>query len=233
MLLAPKTRVLSQVILFALALPCSIVAESVDSRSNAPAPFAIPPSQQFGMWLGHDSDIADMFKDGNDGPWSTFTLQIGNPPQSVRVLISTYSTQTWAIAEEGCGSGDLTNCFKRRGGLYNYTASSSWVPNVANLTNQVYNLGLESNLGYTGNGRYGFDDITLGFQGSAGPVLKNQSVAGVATKDFFLGHFGLRPAPSNFTGFEEPIPSFMENLKNQSMIPSTSWAYTAGNQYRR
>ncbi|KAE8446630.1 hypothetical protein EG329_011823 [Mollisiaceae sp. DMI_Dod_QoI] len=221
MLHARRTVVLHKVILAsALLLPHlveSTTAGSLNPRIAIPAPISIPPSQEF---------------DGDDGPWSTFTVQIGNPPQSVKVLISTYATQTWAIAEEGCGSGDPTNCGKLRGGLYNYSASTSWVPNIANLTTQIYGLEIESNLGYSGNGRYGFDDINLGFQGSNGPTLKNQTVAGVATKDFFVGIFGLKPMPSNFTGFDNPIPSFMENLKNQSLIPSTSWAYTAGNQYR-
>ncbi|KAF8862071.1 acid protease [Acephala macrosclerotiorum] len=222
MIFAQQTTVNCQVVLFAaiLSLSClinAVAAASLDSRNAAPAPISIPPSQEF---------------DGDDGPWSTFTVQIGNPPQSVKVLISTYSHQTWAIAEEGCQSGDPTDCNKLRGGLYNYSASSSWVPNTANLTTLIYGLGLESNLGYSGNGRYGFDDVTLGFQGSSGPSLKNQTVAGVATEDFFLGLFGLNPAPSNFTDFDDPIPSFMENLRKQSMIPSTSWAYFAGNQYR-
>ncbi|KUJ11683.1 acid protease [Mollisia scopiformis] len=216
MLCVLLTRLLRHVILCGVALPYIVRARSVNLRSTAPAPLSIPPSQEF---------------DGDDGPWSTFTIQIGSPPQSVKVLISTYATQTWAIAEEGCGSGDPTDCDTLRGGLYNYSASTTWVPNLANLTTQIYGLGLESNLGYSGNGRYGFDDITLGFQGSGGPTLKNQTVAGVATKDFFMGIFGLKPLSSNFTSFNDPIPSFMQNLKNQSMIPSTSWAYTAGNQY--
>jgi hypothetical protein len=63
----------------------------------------------------------------------------------------------------GCGAGDPTNCAQLRGEEYNYIASSSWIPNLANLTAQIYDLGLESNLGYTGNGQYGFDDITLGW----------------------------------------------------------------------
>ncbi|KAF4631862.1 hypothetical protein G7Y89_g6267 [Cudoniella acicularis] len=44
--------------------------------------------------------------------------------------------------------------------------------------------------------------------------------------------FGLTPRRSNFTNFNDPIPSYMQNLKNVSLISSTSWAYTAGNQYR-
>ena len=118
--------------------------------------------------LWKSSSKTDWDRDGNDGPWSTFTVQIGTPPQSVRLLISTASAQTWAVAAEGCGSGDPTNCVQSRGGRYDYNASSSWVPNLASASNQIYFLTLESNLGYDGKGRYGFDDITLGFQGEGG-----------------------------------------------------------------
>lgn len=81
-------------------------------------------------------------------------------------------------------------------------------------------------------GRYGFDNITLGYIGDNGPSLLNQTVAAISTTDFWLGVFGINPRPSNFTSYNDPINSFMWNLKNGNMIPSTSWAHTAGNQYR-
>jgi hypothetical protein len=176
---------------------------------------------------------ANICRDGNDGPWSSFSVQVGTPPQTVKVFISTASTQTWAVATEGCGSGDPTTCPKLRGGIYNYTASTSWVSNLANLSSNIYGLGLEDALGYVGTGRYGFDDVTLGIQGGSGPTLKNQTVAGIAAKEFLLGSFGLRPRSSNFTNYNDPSPSYVENLKNQSKIPSLSWGYTSGNQYRK
>ena len=43
---------------------------------------------------------------------------------------------------------------------------------------------------------------------------------------------GLNPRPSNFTNFSNPVPSYLSSLKTQGLIPSLSWAYTAGNQYR-
>lgn len=181
---------------------------------------------------GGHPNRTNLNREGNDGPWSSFSVQIGTPPQTVRVFISTASTQTWAVATEGCGSGDPTTCAKLRGGIYDYKGSSSWVSNLANTSSNIYVLGLEDDLGYVGNGRYGFDDVTLGFQGSGGPSLKNQTVAGIAAKEFFLGSFGLKPRPSNFTGYNQAIPSFMENLRTESKIPSLSWGYTAGNQYR-
>jgi hypothetical protein len=57
--------------------------------------------------------------------------------------------------------------------------------------------------------------------------------SGVPDKDFLFGVFGLGPKPTNFTdGFNDPQPSFMWSLKNQSMIPSISYGYTAGAPYR-
>lgn len=55
---------------------------------------------------------------------------------------------------------------------------------------------------------------------------------GIATKDFYLGNFGLGPKPTNFTTFNNPQGSFLWSLRNQSLIPSLSWGYTAGNPYR-
>jgi hypothetical protein len=93
-------------------------------------------------------------------------------------------------------------------------------------------LEVEVRLGFDSKGEYGFDDITLGYQGSGGPFLSNQTVGGFAAKDFYLSLFGLTPRPTNFSTYDYPIPSFMENLRTNNMIPSTSWSYTAGNQYR-
>lgn len=103
--------------------------------------------------------------------------------------------------------------------------SSTW--QAVNL----YELGLESNLNYTGNGEYGVDTVGLQLPNSAGLTLTHQIVAGIATKDFLYGVFGLGPKPTNFTDFNQPQPSFMWSLKNQSIIPSLSWAYTAGAPY--
>lgn len=50
--------------------------------------------------------------------------------------------------------------------------------------------------------------------------------------DFFLGMFGLGPRPTNYTNSDNPQPSFLWSLKNQSLIPSLSWGYTAGAPYR-
>ena len=184
--------------------------------SSPPAPLIIPPSQDF---------------DGNDGPWSSFYLQIGSPPQYVKVFISTAGYQTWAVLPQGCLVSDPPDCATSRGGQFIPSQSSTWNYNNANV-NGTFTLGLETNLDYSGNGEYGYDTIILGYQGSNGPSLQQQTIAGIATKEFFLGIFGLNPRSTNFSTLDNPVPSYMATLKSRSLIPSLSWAYTAGNQYR-
>lgn len=182
-----------------------------------PGPIVIPASQDF---------------DGNDGPWSSFVVQVGTPAQNVKTLISTAGYQTWAVLPQGCTSSDPPTCSISRGGEFRPNESTTWLAN--NVTSKgIFSLGLELNLGYAGNnGEYGYDTVALGWQGSGGPSLTQQIVAGIANKQFYLGIFGLNPRPSNFSSFNYPIPSYMSNLREQSLIPSISWGYTAGNQYR-
>ena len=68
--------------------------EDVDAPSNAlvqrasgPQPIGFNPDQNW---------------DGIDGEWSSFTLAIGTPPQSVRVFPSTGSQQVWTVDPGGC-----------------------------------------------------------------------------------------------------------------------------------
>ncbi len=171
--------------------------------------------------------VSDSPREGNDGPWSTFTVQVGSPAQNVRLLISTAGTATWVILPEGCPTGSRAECVNLRGQQFNWNASSSW------QFNDYYDLVLQSNLGYAGSGAFGFDRVALGWQGDGGPVLDHQVVAGIATEDFWLGSFGLTPRPTNFTDFNGPQPSFLQTLQNKSEIPSLSWSYTAGASYRQ
>lgn len=202
-------------------LNTSFASPILEARASSPAPLAITASQSW---------------DGNDGPWSTFPIAIGTPPQLLKLLVATSSGQTWAVATEGCVSGDPQSCAEDRGGLWDRKSSTSYLVNTANSTTDIYLLDLEDQLGnqtqqYTGKGRYGFDTVQLGWQSSA-PQLKNQTVVGIADKSYFMGLFGLDPRPSNFTGDDKLVQSVIATLKDQSIIPSLSWAYTAGNQYR-
>lgn len=127
---------------------------------------------------------------------------------------------------EGCPVGGIADCINLRGDTFEANASSTWE------FNDYYDLVLESNLDYEGSGAFGFDKIGIGWQGDGGPVLEHQVVAGIASEDFWLGTFGLTPRPTNFTDFNDPQPSYLQTLKNQSLTPSMSWSYTAGAPYR-
>ena len=47
-----------------------------------------------------------------------------------------------------------------------------------------------------------------------------------------LGVFGLGQKPTNFSDYNDPQSSYMWSLKNQSLIPSLSFGYSAGAPYR-
>ncbi|KAK5018810.1 hypothetical protein LTR16_000894 [Cryomyces antarcticus] len=80
---------------------------------------------------------------------------------------------------------------------------------------------------------FGFDTIGLQIENSGGVFLPHQVVAGTPAKDFWLGYFGLDPKPANFSDFDgSPIPSYIQTLKDRSLIPSLSFGYTAGAAYR-
>ncbi|KAL5427904.1 hypothetical protein PMIN04_001106 [Paraphaeosphaeria minitans] len=177
-------------------------------------PLSIRPSQQW---------------DGKEGPWSTFRIEAGTPAQQFRVLPAHDQSATWLVLSEACSSSSSSNddnCFEARGRLYARDNSSTW------KEKGFYGLEpwLEARVGQEGDGQYGWDDITLGWAGDNLPTLKNQSVAGIVTDDFWLGSLALNPRPVNFTDYNTPIPSLMQNLRNKTddPIPSLSWSYTAG-----
>ena len=168
-------------------------------------------------------------------------MRVGNPATEVRVLISTAGCNTWVIQSEGCPSGapginPTMTCAQSRGELFSPSLSTTWSP----LGN--YSQGVEANLGYNTVVGYGLDTVALGFNNdTGGPTLQGQVVAGVESYLFYTGLFGLNNQPSNFTASNDefnltdtkPYPSFLTTMRNQSLIPSLSWAYTAGAIYSK
>ncbi|KAL8964949.1 MAG: hypothetical protein Q9183_004120 [Haloplaca sp. 2 TL-2023] len=182
-----------------------------DAKSSSPSPISWAPSQ---WW------------DGVDGEWSSFDLRVGTPETLVRVLPSTAGSATWTIATEGC-EGQPANCTTDRGGLFNYNESTSW-DELGPAT-----LALELNLGFNQSGLAGLDTVSLGLNNaSGGPTLDSQITYGIATKAWYNGIFGLHPQPVYINDFDNSYPSFLSTLREQNLIPSLSWAYTAGAKYR-
>ncbi|KXT11014.1 hypothetical protein AC579_7948 [Pseudocercospora musae] len=176
--------------------------------------------------------------DGNDGAWNSFLVQVGTPAQTFRVLPSTTGQELWVPVPDGCTAAspdDPGYCGFLRGTLaVDGTNSSGFATNESSTWNVmgVYTLDAqELDLGYGGNGLYGRDTVAWG-NASTSPNLTQQIVAGIADTDWWVGLVGIGPKASNFTNFNNPIPSYLSNLVDQNTIPSLSWGYTAGASYR-
>ena len=105
--------------------------------------------------------------------------------------------------------------------------SSTWSP-ISNSTHTT--LGNNEDLNVSANGSYGLDMVGLGPTRDAGLSIDQKTlVAGASVDSFFLGSLGLQP--SNGSRLEESAPSLLANLKNDGLIPSLSYGYTAGAIY--
>lgn len=189
-------------------------------NTNKIKPFSVPPSQ---AW------------DGDDGAWSTFTIAVGTPPQSFRVLPATNGDEIWVPVPSGCTDASVqnppSNCGDLRGANvfqknpsqgFNTDASSSW------QTEGNYSLMMEDYLGINSDGEYGLDTVALGDSPNI-LSLPQQIIAGIATSEFWLGSLGLGPRSRNFS--TSPVPSLMTSLVSKNLIPSLSYGYTAGAKY--
>ena len=88
----------------------------------------------------------------------------------------------------------------------------------------------ESYLGIASSGEYGLDTVGLGVEATTGLTSNQNVVAGVMAEPFYLGTLGLKRF--NATGVNSTA-SLMTQLKNENMIPSLSYGYTAGALYRK
>lgn len=192
-----------------------------------------------------------------DGSWSTFNIRVGTPAQSVRVIVSTNSPDTLVVLPGGCTTkaiprGVPTNCVFSRGGTFNETLSKTWYFQ-GNYGINGGNYGFEANLEHNLNAEYGLETIGLGYQaGVDAPTLNNQTVAAFAlpspfylyVSDFAIiiiegtdcsrGIFGIGTQAVIYDTFGNySVPSFFQQLKIQNLIPSLSWSYTAGANYRK
>lgn len=179
-----------------------------------PAPISIAPSQ---YW------------DGNDGLWSSFPLQVGGAratTQAVRVFISTAAYNIWTIGPKGCPNDFVQNCGDKRGYLFYPNQSLTWI------SNSIFSTSIEANLGLDTTAPAGYDQVTLGWQGSDVLIQDHSVVFNVYDQRYWLGLFGLNPQPTNFTNLNDPQKSFMQKLYESNTIPGLSYGYTAGNRYR-
>ena len=166
------------------------------------------------------------FRDGNDGPWSTFTIGVGSPPQAIRVLpAAAQSVVTVVMAEDCMGvTGGFQNCSDMRGGVFQPNKSRSWSSNGVHDVEIAQDMGL----GIKRTFLFGTDTVGLGVQPQVSR-MSNQTVAGMkGISSSFTGAMGISPKAFNMTPDQAPVPTFFESLSSSTRIASRSWSYTAG-----
>lgn len=206
------------------------------NTTNTPGFTLLPGVSSVPITVAPDQGFA-----GIDGAWNTFSLRVGSQQSIANVLVSTASQQIWVVNAEGCvGQYEDTStnttvtefsedCKRSRGYLFNTTVSSTWDEQG------FYSLWVGGNYGPPGIGYYGYDAVGLGIPGEEGPTVDNTTIGTLKHPNFWLGHLGLHPKPTNFSAdllSTPPVPSYMTRLFEQGSIPSLSFGYTAGVQYR-
>ena len=86
-------------------------------------------------------------------------------------------------------------------------------------------------LPFKGNASFGFETVTLDWQGYGDMTLEHQVIASYVTEDFYLGALGLSPLSINITSFNDQYPSLLGTLRADNHISSTSYGYTDGAHY--
>jgi Eukaryotic aspartyl protease len=167
-------------------------------------------------------------RDGIDGSWSTFALQLGTPPQTVRLLPSITGSTMWAVLPQACHESSVSTCGSDRGGIFATNQSTTW-----EAKGRFYlPLDPEHYLPFSGAGDFGMDNVTLDWQGHGGITLERQIIASYITEDFYVGALGLSPRPVNIASFTDQYPSLLGTLKTGNHISSNAYGYTAGASYR-
>ena len=196
--------------------------------TTVPLPYIVSPTNKF---------------DGDDGLWSTFGLEIGTPSQSFRVLPATGVSEIWVPNAATACTGPLINytlCGSTRGVDEFQNLPSSGFQTTNSTTWNGIDIGdfsSETNLFTNEQAQYGTDTVAVGKASGSepvyGPQISGQIIAAYTNSDFYVGELGLSTAVDSFQNYPGSFPSLLDSMKNQSLIGSLSYGYTAGQAYGR
>ena len=147
------------------------------------------------------------------------------------------NSEFWVPIPEGCGGilSNFANCGSSRGAEafggdqsqgFNYRKSNSW-----DLLGLYQLMGEQNLFGSTNFGLYGLDTVSVGT--SAPERLPNQTIACIATVDFWLGSLGFGNQSSRFDLRASVLPGLVPSLKAQNLTPSLSYGYAVGASYSK
>jgi Eukaryotic aspartyl protease len=175
----------------------------------------------------HRLTLDILSREGIDGSWSTFALQLGTPPQTVQLLPSITGSTIWAVLPLACSESSVKSCGSDRGAMFATNRSSTW-----EKRGRFYlPLEPEHYLPFSGAGDFGFDTVTLDGPDNGTTSLQHQVIAGYITEDFYIGALGLSPEPFYIANYSDQYPSLLGTLKANDEIPSNTYGYTAGAPY--
>lgn len=134
----------------------------------------------------HMKLLLTLKREGNDGPWSTFNLQIGdhNEPQQVRVLPAFHHGHIVVVARDGYPDGQLPrNCSAHRGSVFDWKTTDWWDGSTKITGNKTSPFPPE--------GGFGRLNTTVSIPGESPLKLRNQNVLLTQSMDPFVGVLGL------------------------------------------
>jgi hypothetical protein len=165
-----------------------------------------------------------------------FLVSAGTPPQNFTVLPATNSPHIYIPVADDCQRINRTDCGELRGvSTFGNRPSPGFQSNASSTWDLIglYEIGVNRDLGYTGNGISGYDTVALGKNSTSEAVsLEKQVVTAYATPDLWIGQLGLGTKKVAFRQNEE-VNSTLLGLKIKGVISSLSFGYTAGASYRR
>lgn len=161
-------------------------------------------------------------RDGNDGPWSTFNLQIGEhkEAQQVRVLPAFHHGHIVVVARDGCPDGQLPrNCSLHRGGLFDWKNTNWWDGETKMIGNKTSPFPPGGDLGRLNTSVY----IT----GESPVKLRSQNVLLTRNMDPFVGLVGLAQDDKTLVAGQS---TFLRSALQSPPTPkrAMTFSYTAG-----
>lgn len=197
--------------------------------SSSPTALAVTPSTVWSVENNHlrKALANNCSRYGDDGSWSAVSIRVGTPAQWVDVMVSTVSSETWLVSNDGCPTGS-SDCQSVRGGVFEPENSTSW------KAEGYFEFGVDLALGNTGYAEYGLDTIEFGTTGVSltNAIIGTFNDTGtVNTTQNFLGFFGLGIVPGSFDNVVT-LSAISDLVEKKGAIPSHSYGYTAGASYR-
>jgi hypothetical protein len=129
-------------------------------------------------------------------------------------------------------------CESSRGDVFNHNVSTNYI------IKSIYNFGIAAafrDFGFaTVLGQVGWDSVELDYPQKGNDIKNPNKVDHLTLVEItewnytWVGMFGLDVRPSNLSdlgGMKAPQDTLLRKLKQENLIPSLSWAYTAGSRW--